>query len=320
MNKYTTNIFPFFTIFTPTYNRAGTLESVYSSLLSQTYKDFEWIIVDDGSKDNTEALVNKWIREGKINIRYFYQSNQGKHVAANRAINEALGELFLFFDSDDSCVDYTLEFLKKYWEMIPVEERENYSSINVLCSDENGRIIGGKYPQDDMDVISVWDQYKLRSVAERWGVNRTRILKEHLFPVFQGEKFITEAIVWNRISLHYKAKFVNAALRIYVPRSDGLMASSVRIRVENPRGARLFYYELYNMQIPFVQKIKALINFLRFSFNTVSFREMFLGAPSQVFYIFAFFPAYLMHLYDNTILSIQTAKSNKRPLQPPSSM
>ena len=162
-----------------------------------------------------------------------------------------------------------------------------------------------------MDVENVWEQIKLRSAAERWGINKTGILKQYLFPVFQDEKFITEAIVWNRISLHYRAKFVNAALRIYIARSDGLSASSVRIRAENPCGARLFYYELYKMPIPFNQKIRALINYLRFSFNAVTLKEMFLGAPSRIFFVIALFPAFLIHLNDKTILSVQFAKSKK---------
>ena len=105
---------PYFTVFTPTFNRAYTLQGVYESLAMQTFRDFEWIIVDDGSTDNTENLISEWKKEANFVIRYYYQTNQGKHIASNKGVKEAQGELFLFLDSDDRCVPQTLEVFKKY--------------------------------------------------------------------------------------------------------------------------------------------------------------------------------------------------------------
>ena len=101
-----------FTVFTPTYNRAYTLHRVYESLKAQTYRDFEWLIVDDGSNDNTRELIQKWQNESLFSIRYIYQQNSGKHIAFNRAVREAKGELFLTLDSDDACVEEALERFK----------------------------------------------------------------------------------------------------------------------------------------------------------------------------------------------------------------
>ena len=106
-----------FTVFTPTYNRAATLPRVYASLRDQTIKDFEWLIVDDGSTDNTREMVTKWQSECKdFDIRYIYQENQHKKVALNRAVAEARGELFIVLDSDDSCVADAVETFQKVWQ------------------------------------------------------------------------------------------------------------------------------------------------------------------------------------------------------------
>ena len=78
-----------FTVFTPTFNRAYTLPRVYESLKSQTFKNFEWLIVDDGSSDGTADLVKMWQNEGALTIRYFYQINRGKHIAINRGVSES---------------------------------------------------------------------------------------------------------------------------------------------------------------------------------------------------------------------------------------
>lgn len=103
-----------FTVFTPTYNRWHTLHRVYYSLSSQTFKDFEWLIVDDGSTDDTKNLVQNWQKKSKFTIRYYYQPNLGKTAALNRGVKLALGKLFLILDSDDGCIPKALEKFKYY--------------------------------------------------------------------------------------------------------------------------------------------------------------------------------------------------------------
>src|SRR5271157_5948645 len=103
------NQFPYFTVFTPTYNRVRLLPRVYNSLCKQTYSNFEWLIIDDGSTDGTPDLVKKWESEGHLSIRYYHQENQGKHIAWNKAADLARGEYFLCADSDDEFVPNSLE-------------------------------------------------------------------------------------------------------------------------------------------------------------------------------------------------------------------
>src|SRR5947209_20534442 len=105
-----------FTVFTPTYNRRHCLNRVYESLLAQTFRDFEWLIIDDGSNDDTASLVQQWQNEAAIRIRYELQPNQGKHVAFNRAVQLAAGECLVPLDSDDRCVPIALERLNQRWD------------------------------------------------------------------------------------------------------------------------------------------------------------------------------------------------------------
>lgn len=127
-----------FTVFTPTYNRVQTLSRVYESLQVQTFSDFEWLIVDDGSVDRTRELVEGWQMEACFPIHYLWQENQGKHVAFNYALQEARGELFLTLDSDDACVPEALERFYFHWNAIPENRKGQFSAVTALCKDQNG--------------------------------------------------------------------------------------------------------------------------------------------------------------------------------------
>ena len=268
MSKYV------FTVSTQTFNRRRSLPRVYSSLNAQTYRDFEWVIVDDGSTDGTEELVTGWQRAADFPIRYFYQQNRGKHVGFNRSVREAHGELLLSFDSDDSCVPNALERFKFHWDSIP--DKEAYSTVSALCMDERGNPIGKPYPGNITDASSFTLQYRLRS-SERWGINRTDVLRKYPFPELDGERFVPEALVWNRLALRYKARFVNEKLRIYQPASNGLISSLRKVRAESPQGLKLYYRELSSMPLPLKERTKALINYSRLSFHAHTPMETLLG-------------------------------------------
>lgn len=256
-----------FTVFTPTFNRAHLLYYVYNSLKEQTFKNFEWIIVDDGSTDNTRDIVNQWIKEGIIDIKYFWQKNSGKHVAINFGAEKARGELFLIIDSDDSCADKSLEIFDLYWNRIGLKERENISGIFTNCVDKKGNLIGSKFPKDFLvsSMVNVFYRDKVR--GDKWGFFQTNILQEYKFPVFPGENFLTEAIVWNRIGLKYKTIFVNENLLLVNYQENGLSAGSLKLRIKNFRGATAYYKEFYNLPVPHILKIRNLINYIRFSLH-----------------------------------------------------
>lgn len=256
-----------FTVFTPTYNRADLLSRVYNSLTRQTCKDFEWLVVDDGSTDGTEALVASWISDAIINIRYYRQVNSGKHVAINLGVEKALGELFLIIDSDDYCLDNSLERFNYNWNKINQKERIGISGIFVNCINKKNQIIGTEFPFDFYisDMFDVF--YDKRVKGDKWGFFRTDILRQYKFPIFPGENFLTEALVWNRIALKYKTVFVNENLLVVEYQSNGLSAGSLRLRIKNFQGATAYYREFYSLPVPYFFKIKNLVNYIRFSLH-----------------------------------------------------
>ncbi len=203
-----------FTVFTASYNRAYSLDRVYESLQAQTFRDFEWLIVDDGSNDNTRELVEGWQQAAEFPIRYVYQQNAGKNSASNAGVKLAQGELFLTLDSDDRCMPNALERFHYHWHNIPLEQRHLFSAVTCLCEDQDGNLQGQKFPEDVMDAHPLDIMYRYGIRGEKWGFQRTDVMKEFPFPVMAGQH-IDDGTVWSRIALKYTTRFVNEILRIY---------------------------------------------------------------------------------------------------------
>jgi glycosyltransferase involved in cell wall biosynthesis len=156
-----------------------------------------------------------WMQIADFPIRYMRQENKGKHVAFNLGVREAKGELFLPIDSDDACVSNTLERFIFHWNSIPSEKRGCFTGVCVHCMDQDGRLIGNLFPSNptDSDILEIRFRYKVK--GEKWGFNRTDVLKRFPFPENENMKFIPEGIVWNGIAKFYKMRFVNETLRVY---------------------------------------------------------------------------------------------------------
>lgn len=218
-----------FTLFTPTYNRARTLPRVWESLKTQTFRDFEWLVIDDGSTDETESLVAGYLKEAPFPMRYIKQANQHKKVAFNRAVKEARGEVVLYLDSDDGCVPNALERLWWHWQNIPAIEREGFSAITVLCKDEDGKVIGDRFPGGDwIDSTSSEITYRWKVRGEKWGFHRTDVLRQYPFPE-DVRGYVPESYVWMQIDHRYKTRFVNESLRLYYrDQNDSLMTTGAK--------------------------------------------------------------------------------------------
>ncbi len=217
---------PFFTVFTPTFNRARSLSRVYESLLQQTFQDFEWLVVDDGSTDQTRELVETWQNdsEQRFPIRYIWQENQHKKVAHNRAVQEARGELLLVFDSDDRCVPDALERFKIYWQSIPEAERGGFSGACGLCMYENGDLVGDKFPGGEyIDSDSLEVQYRYRVCGDKCGVMRTDVLRQYPFRA-DIPGLVPEGTVWSKIAKSYRTRFFNEVVLIICQDQAGLIA------------------------------------------------------------------------------------------------
>ena len=218
---------PLITVFTPAYNRANTLQRVFDGLNKQTFKNFEWIIIDDGSKDNTKEVVDYILKQNSFfPITYKYQENQGKHIAINRAVEIAKGEFFIILDSDDSCTNDALEVFLSEWNKIPDNEKQGFYGISCRCCDLDNNIIGTKMEQDYIDCNDLDFKLKYKISGELWGMTRTDIMRKHPFPEEKGLHFYPENIYWNTIGRMYKARYINKALRYYINDTDNALTAS----------------------------------------------------------------------------------------------
>lgn len=247
----------FITIFTPTYNRLKLLYRLYDSILNINYDNFEWLIVDDGSTDGTKAFFDTIAKDSRFSIRYIRQENGGKHTAINRGVEEAEGELFFIIDSDDFLPQDSLVNINNYYAKI----RDNTKIAGIV-----GRkkiINNDNFPtyafENHEFVCSAFDfKYKLNYVGDMAEVIRTDILRKYPFPVFENENFVTESLVWFRISEKYDFLYFDKSIYYCEYQEDGLTDNYWRLLKKNPKGSLLYYQELLKNDITKEQKFNIL--------------------------------------------------------------
>jgi len=210
-----------FSVFTPIYNRKDKIDRVWRSLSIQTYKNFEWIIVDDGSTDDIMPLLKSYQKAAQFPITILEQQNSGKHIAWNRAVEIAKGELFVPADSDDEFVPETLETFYIYWSQIVDSERKKYSGINVLCVDSiTGKVVGEEFPSSPFVSNNLDLRYKYKVKGEKWGCIRTECLRMRKNPEVTGG-YLPETWMWFWLARRFDVLCVNEPLRIYYQNEGG---------------------------------------------------------------------------------------------------
>ena len=233
------------TIFTPAYNRAYTLHKCYESLKKQTNKDFEWLIIDDGSTDNTRELVQSWIEENIIPIKYHYQKNQGMHGAHNTAYELIDTELNVCIDSDDYMPDDAVEKILKFWDK---NKSDNIAGIAALDAYESGEVIGNTFPKDLKTSTSFDMYYKHGVCGDKKFIYRTELTKKYPYPIFEGEKYVGLAYKYRKIDLTHKLALMNEVVCIVEYMEDGSSRNMLKQYVNNPRG--FIFYRKENMTNP----------------------------------------------------------------------
>jgi glycosyltransferase involved in cell wall biosynthesis len=198
---------PLITVCTPTYERARTLLRLHESLCAQTFREFEWLVIDDGSTDDTADVVAGLAGRSPFPVVYRRQENAGKHIALNHAAAAARGAFLAVVDSDDWYVPTCLERLKQHWDRIP--DPSGFAEVQGLCADEQGEVLGDRYPSDvfDSDYWTLTQVLRLR--GDRSGMIRVDVLRAHPFPEQFRGVYVPEAIVWNRIARTYRIRGVN---------------------------------------------------------------------------------------------------------------
>lgn len=255
----------FITILTPTYNRASLLPRLFDSLLRQTNKAFEWIVVDDGSTDDTREVVANLKEKcgGAFPMGYVYKANGGKHMAINIGAERARGELLFIADSDDLLTDDALETVENSWH--DISDDKSFAGIAGLdITMDTREVIGSGLPQEQIDCNAIDIRYRHHVTGDMKEVFRTEVLREFPFPEFAGERFCPEQLVWFRMARRYRLRYINKPIYIADYQPDGITAGITRARMRNPSASMLTYAELAECPVPFMARVKAAINFWRF--------------------------------------------------------
>ena len=281
------------TIFTPAYNRAHTIARTYESLCRQTCKDFEWLVVDDGSSDNTRQLVEGWIAENIIPIRYIYQENQGMHGAHNTAYKNIQTELNTCIDSDDWMPDDAVEKIVTFWK----EHGSNqYAGIIGLDAKEDGAIIGKKFPEN-LKKTTLRGYYEdLNGSGDKKIVYRTSVIcNTPEYPVFEGERYVGLAYKYNLVDEQYPLLTSNDVYVIVDYQNDGSSRGMWRQYWNNPKG--FAFFRKFDMQQTRSWKRKLMDNIHYVSHSIRSRNWNFLqNSPMKWLTFISIFPGVILYV------------------------
>lgn len=248
------------TVFTPTYNRKKELDILIESLKKQSNLNFEWVVVDDGSRDGTKEYIESIKDSLPFLVKYCYVENGGKMRAINRGVTMAQGEYFFIVDSDDFLTENAIETILKYAAELPSDMGGMvFRKINML----NKRTSGKPYPKHIVDSTPIDIVYKLGIIGDKAEVFRTEILREYPFEVFEDEKFVPEASVWIKIGQKYKLRYIDEGIYFFEYLPSGYTNSFSRLIKNNPRGFAKYYKEMIEYDIPLKNKLKFLIRLIQ---------------------------------------------------------
>lgn len=247
---------PLLTVFTPTYNRAITLERTYNSLRNQTSKNFVWLIIDDGSTDNTKECVRRWIdQENEFEIRYIYKENGGLHTGYNKAIEVAETELMVCIDSDDYMPANAVELICNKWNK---DGDNGLAGIIGLDYDLNHNLIGNTLPEYktlNLVDVKIGKEYVY---GDKKQVVRTELYKQVApMKVFKGEKNFNPYYMILQISKEYDFLVLNEELCTVDYQKDGMTANQFNQYYSSPNSfaeTRKLYLSLPGANMKFYMK------------------------------------------------------------------
>ena len=235
---------PTLTVFTLTYNRAYCLHKCYESLLRQSCTDFEWLVVDDGSTDDTKTLVADWIAEGKISIRYIYKQNGGMHTGYNTAYDNIFTELAVCIDSDDYMTDDAVEKIVTFWQE---NKEEKYAGMVFLDITEDGNVIGTKMPE--VKSATVYDLYNRLGVkGDKKQVYRPELIRPFRSPEFAGEKLFPTCYKYFLVDLTHEMLICNEPVCVVEYMPDGYTKNIIKLYKKNLNN--YIFYRKFIMTYP----------------------------------------------------------------------
>jgi glycosyltransferase involved in cell wall biosynthesis len=289
------------TVVTPTFNRANYLPILFNSLKVQTCFDFVWLVIDDGSTDNTREVISKIKEENPpFEVQYEYKKNGGKHTALNLAIEKVDTELFFIVDSDDKLTSDAIETIKNDWESFKHgHPHQQLCGISYLRGYSDIKPIGDRFPEDYL-VDSFNDvrvrQHVMGDKAEVW---TTEYLKRFRFPVFAGERFLVESWMWVQVSSLAPMLFINKVIYLTEYLEGGLTESGRKLRIRCPQGGMVFSLLMMDRQFPMRDRIKnglLYIAYSRFAHKPIA---QTLRCSYHLLALLSLIPGNLLYLYWN---------------------
>lgn len=273
------------TVLTPTYNRKENLKNLYKSLVNQTDYNFQWLIIDDGSTDNTKDLVDSF-DNCHFQINYYYKENGGKHTALNFSHQYINGDWTIIVDSDDVLIENAIAliygYIKKYGN------RKDIGSLSFLKSDCSGKILSPQVYKNDY--ISNVIEYRInRNIkGDQAEVYRTNIFRKFKFPVFRGEKFLGEDYLHINAAYVSNTVYINKIIYLAEYRDDGLTKAGRRLRISNPLGGMLHGSLYFSKRFKVKYRIKGMMLYICYGiFARKSIIELFVNSEYKLLYIIA---------------------------------
>lgn len=282
-------------IFTPTYNRASTLKNCYDSLKNQTYKNFCWLIVDDGSTDETESLVENWKKENVIDIQYLKKQNGGKHTAYNLAVENCKTDLIIIsLDSDDTFTNNAIQIFYDNWKKR--DKRKKFVGAVGLCTDQNySSRYKYYYPFDklkDMSLSKALSQSLFNASAIF--MFQTNYLKKYTYPEINGEKFFTEAYTYYQMdeSMIWLDEYV--CIREF--RNDGLTKNTFKSYINSPTS--WYMYNVLRFKKICSKKLKIKFLIFAIAFSIMASKNIIKDCRNHLIIITLLFPiGFLLFLF-----------------------
>lgn len=249
------------TILTPAYNRADGILNLFQSLNRQTCMDFEWVIVDDGSTDNTQEVLTQIVKEAHFNIRHYYKENGGKHTALNDGLAYIHSDLTFIVDSDDCLTDDAVEAILSVHNRYA--GKENICGYSFLRMFPDGQINGKQFVPNER--IGTYIDVRINgddTFADKAEVFLTKCLKEYPFPEFPNERFLGEDLVWIRMARKYNMVHINQAIYIGSYLENGLTKNRRKNNIKSPVGCYYRANEFMCKDIKLKYRIKGAVQYI----------------------------------------------------------
>ncbi len=297
MEKPIKNTAPIVTVLTPTYNRAQQLIDLYDSLSKQSCRSFLWLVIDDGSTDNTEDTVKALIEKSDFDIEYIKKENGGKHTALNVGISKINTPLTFIVDSDDTLTADAVKVIELYHYLFA--DDKCICGFSFLRQFPDGKINGNLFPEDGWKETYINARINANDMSsDKAEVYKTEILKEFPFPEFSGEKFLGEDIVWIRMARKYKTVHINKPIYIGEYQTDGLTKNRRRHNLLSPCGCTARAKEYLHKDICFEQRVKATLQYMIYGrVAGYGYKKLFNETPDKLLCFLLTLPALIIQIH-----------------------